>query len=122
MEKVSLRKLSVLGLVLMAASAVTAAVAPNKADDKRVSNNNGTLRPLSNSIGGPAVFSCIDDVDTVDSCTATATATTTAGDANNSAVTQGINQVQTTRNTSNTLAIPDGPGGADQTSHVVIVI
>lgn len=124
MGKVSFRKLSVLGLILMGASAVTAAILPDKADNKRISNNNGTLRPESNSIGGPGgVFSCFDDVDTFDSCTATAEVftTTTHGDEGNSYDTQGDDQVQTTRNTSQTFAIPDGPGGVDQTSHVVVI-
>ncbi len=62
----------------MAASAVTAAVLPEKSEGKRV--NNGTLRANSNTVGGPnGVVSCFDDVDTVDSCTATASITTGSG-------------------------------------------
>lgn len=36
MQKVSIRKLSILGLVLMAASAVTAAIIPSKSDKKAI--------------------------------------------------------------------------------------
>jgi len=90
--------MSLLGLVLMAASAVTAAVLPDKADGKRT--NNGTLRANSNTVNGPAgVVSCFDDEDTVDSCTATASITTGSGQDDST-----VNGLQTQGNTSQTAA------------------
>lgn len=123
MRKISLRRSPILGLVLMAASAVTTAIIPDKKDDKSMNNNNGTLRPFSNSIGGPGgVFSCVFDVDVFFSCTASMLYTTTSvSDEEDSFDTQGIYQAQTTRNTSQTWAIPDGPDGVNQTSHVVVI-
>jgi hypothetical protein len=68
MTKVSLRKLSVLGLVLMAASAVTAAIVPSKAKDlKQVnSDNNGILRDASGAGTGGGVDSCVNGDDNFD--------------------------------------------------------
>lgn len=73
MKKVSVRKLSVLGMVLMAASAVTAAVLPSKASDVKRdgSANNATLISASGvTPGGGGVKSCVPDVapDVVYSC------------------------------------------------------
>jgi len=97
MGKVSLKTMSLLGLVLMAASAVTAAVMPRNFDRKRM--NNGTLR-FSSFSGGGALATCFDDVDTVDSCTATVgTATTLAGQDDST-----VNGLQTQGNTSQTAS------------------
>ncbi|OQP44586.1 hypothetical protein A4H97_09465 [Niastella yeongjuensis] len=65
MTKVSFKKLSVLGLVLMAASAVTAAVLPAKSKDAADDNsaNNATLKSNSGELGSGGVNSCIPDVD-----------------------------------------------------------
>ena len=62
MQKVSLRKLSVLGLVLMAASAVTAAIVPSKSKDLKQVNsaNNGLLRNASGAGTGGGVDSCVN--------------------------------------------------------------
>lgn len=53
MQKISIRKLSILGLVLMAASAVTAAVMPFKTDKKVIQANNGSLT-FSSALNGAA--------------------------------------------------------------------
>lgn len=72
MKKVSARKFTVLGMVLMAASAVTAAVLPEKSTDLKLANsaNDATLRSQSgagndNNVG---VLSCVADNDQVFSC------------------------------------------------------
>jgi hypothetical protein len=55
MQKLSIRKISILGLVLMAASAVTAAVIPSKADKKDVKKfADGSLTQISESPNGSA--------------------------------------------------------------------
>lgn len=81
MEKISIKNFSLLALVLMAASAVTAAIVPDKANSKRV--NNGTLRAFSATAGSvdqdapQLVVSCLALPIAV-SCTATNSCTTTA--------------------------------------------
>lgn len=62
MEKKTFRQMSLLGMLLMGASAITAAIVPSKAaPDQTNSDNNG--RVLVNSgVGGsqtPAVYSCV---------------------------------------------------------------
>jgi hypothetical protein len=91
MRKVSIKNWSLLGLVLMAASAVTAAVLPNKSDRKIT--NNGTLRNNSGGNGAAGVFSCIPH-DTAVSCT--------ANTATNSAASLDGDGKQTVNNTSRT--------------------
>lgn len=76
MQKLSIRKLSLLGLVLMAASAVTAAVLP-KDDSKKTFNG----KQQDSTGGGGNQVSCINQSATSYSCTYTAgTATTTNPD------------------------------------------
>lgn len=53
MQKATIKKFSILGLVLVAASAVTAAVLPSKAEDKKVDD----LFSLTQS-EGVSSFSC----------------------------------------------------------------
>lgn len=82
------RKLSLLGLVLMGASAVTAAVIPSSKDSNKKLADNGSLVPQSgNEIGGIG-FSCKTEIDdNTFNCTATAgTNTTQPGDASNTTV------------------------------------
>lgn len=71
MEKVMMRRFSVLGLILTATSIVTAAVIP---DRKSNALKNGTLRAQSATLFGPAgIVSCIPDLwDSFYTCTATA--------------------------------------------------
>jgi len=106
MKKVSVKNLSLLGLVLMAASAVTAAVVPDKSNGRRP--NNGTLRAFSATAAGldqdaaQAVISCIPEVETIMSCTATnVTNTTTGGVAQSASAIGGFNFI-TIGNTSQT--------------------
>lgn len=113
MKKVSIKNLSLLSLVLMAASAVTAAVLPGKTNGK--APNNGTLRQFSATVAGAdqdalqGVLSCIPEQDTVQSCTATAvTGTTTAN------TSRDANGLQTDGNTSVTNGI-----AGEQTSEVI---
>lgn len=84
MKEVSVRKLSILGMVLLAASAVTAAVLPEKSSDMRQVNsaNDGTLRSQSGA-GSPdndPIISCVPDQTQVWSCNmSTGTITTGSG-------------------------------------------
>jgi hypothetical protein len=101
MQKVSAKKLSVLGLVLMAASALTAAIVPNSSN-KILSD--GTLKdavdPASND-GGNVVNTCIPRSG-ANSCNVTAgTKSSTAGEGVNgqSTVTVDVDKVQTANNT-----------------------
>lgn len=69
MEKKTFRQMSLLGMLLMGASAITAAIVPSKAaPDQTNSDNNG--RVLVNSgIGGsqsPAIYSCVAAAGTPD--------------------------------------------------------
>jgi hypothetical protein len=71
MKKTVIRKFSILGLILTAASMVTAAITP---DRKPYGLKNGTLRVRSaSSFGMPGVVTCIpDQIDSFYTCTATA--------------------------------------------------
>jgi len=103
MKKVSVKNMSLLGLVLMAASAVTAAVIPDKSDSKRT--NNGTLRANTGEQAAenqPNVISCIFITGGgVNSCTVSATITTGTGQ-----VESLVNGQQTDGNTSQTAGTP----------------
>lgn len=70
MQKTSFRKLSLLGLVLMGASAVTAAILP-KTDSKKAFNGIQVA-----STGASGQISCINQSGDLN-CTVTASATTT---------------------------------------------
>lgn len=108
MKKVSVKNLSLLGLVLMAASAVTAAVVPDKSDSKRV--NNGTLRNFSATDAGADrdavqnILSCIAIASGI-SCTATASNTTTGAFQDQSRLLVGEFYYQTLGNTSDTALV-----------------
>ncbi|MCF6402116.1 hypothetical protein L3C95_04475 [Chitinophaga filiformis] len=110
MKKISVKNISLLGLVLMAASAATAAIIPDKSNARRA--NNGTLRGNSATAAGAdqdasfLVISCINEVETVMSCTATADTNTTTGFFQNESLLQiGLFFYQTNGNTSQTGAI-----------------
>jgi uncharacterized protein (DUF2147 family) len=94
MKSLSLRKLSMLGLVLMAASAVTAAILPDKAPKAKVEgDDNGTLREDQTG----SVVTCVAR-DGAASCNVTV-GTTTTGNQGNS-FTGLLNTDQTQTNTS----------------------
>lgn len=63
MKKVSMKKLSILGLVLMGASAVTAAILPGKSSAFRAEgNDNGTLKAVADGATTDADrLTCIAD-------------------------------------------------------------
>jgi hypothetical protein len=87
MQKLSVRKLSLLGLVLTAASAVTAAVLPK--DDSLVFN--GVQQPSTGGAGNQKT--CVDQSG-VKNCTFTApSATTTDGEPTNGRQTDGTSEV-----------------------------
>jgi len=99
---------SLLGIILMVASVVAAAMVPDKSNGRRA--NNGTLRAFSaTAFGGDqdapqAIISCIPEIETIMSCTAaTKTCTTTGGSPNSccSEVGGGL-EYQTEGNTSQT--------------------
>lgn len=71
MKKTVIKRFSILGLILTIASAVTAAIIPER---KSYSLKNGTLRARSATLfGQDGIFSCIPDAfDTFYTCTATA--------------------------------------------------
>lgn len=94
MQKVSLRKLSLLGLVLMGASAVTAAVLPATKEDKTYAPGSLTLSTEGPGSATPRLTCQVDsDATIVDSCNITAgSGTSTAlnsSDANGSSSTVG---------------------------------
>lgn len=74
MKKLSLKRLSILGLVLMAASAVTAAILPSK-DTSKVRDQRGNVG-LSET-GGANSHTCIPA--TSGNCNVTAASGTTGG-------------------------------------------
>ncbi|MCF6402117.1 hypothetical protein L3C95_04480 [Chitinophaga filiformis] len=82
MKKISIKNTS-LGLILIAASAVIAAVVPDTLSGKRV--NSETLRAFGDTSSGAdqdagqPVISCWPEVEAVMSCTATAATDTTTG-------------------------------------------
>lgn len=60
MEKKTVRQFSLLGLILMGASALTAAVVPTKAaSDQSNTANNGKAAQFSNDNAAQAVLSCV---------------------------------------------------------------
>lgn len=67
MKKLSIRKLSILGFVLMAASAVTAAIMPAKSDKKDIKKNYaGSLTLISeipDDVALPSSLTCEVDTD-----------------------------------------------------------
>lgn len=90
MQKTTVKKLSILGLVLMGASAVTAAIMPNKAENKdaqKFANGSLTRNSLLNAGGNGADPSMTCTADTgaiVQACQWTETGTTgAAGTSNN---------------------------------------
>lgn len=110
MKKLSVKKLSVLGLVLMAASAVTAAILPNNSDATKFDDgsvDNGVARIGSGAGSGAAVLSCVNFAATPD-CHLTAVNITFTGVASSAALRH------TAGNTS--ASIPDN--GVDITSVV----
>jgi hypothetical protein len=86
MQKVSLKKLSILGIVLLAASAVTAAI--SEKSDKKVSNN-GLLLGVNDTDDGNTCRGVGSQ------CTATLSATTAEN-----AIDSTVNGRQTINNTS----------------------
>ncbi len=111
MQKTSLKKLSILGLVLVAASAVTAAVVPNQISDKRDNANNGSLRQTLTSGGD---WTCVaNSPGTGVTCTVTDNSSVdTTGGGSGSSVTQ-VNGRDTLGNTSLTgIGGNDSQGGA----------
>lgn len=103
MEKISMKKLSVLGLILMTASAVTAAILPSK--NSRFADS-GTLRTgLAVTDDGAAVKTCITNADGGNpSCTKTigSSAVSTAGASGGQSLVSGG---QTVGNTSQTAGV-----------------
>ncbi|AXY75210.1 hypothetical protein D3H65_15000 [Paraflavitalea soli] len=89
MKKVSVRKFTVLGMVLMAASAVTAAVLPGRSNDLKQDNSadNATLRSQS-GLGNDVnqnIVSCVADNTQNWSCHLSLAATLTNGNGSNNA-------------------------------------
>jgi hypothetical protein len=78
MQKLSMRKLSLLGLVLMAASAVTAAVMPKDKSDKIV-RANGSLTASTGACGNQVTCTATGSIDPNFICTISASATTASG-------------------------------------------
>jgi hypothetical protein len=103
MKKVSVKNLSLLGIVLTAASAVTAAVIPDNSDAKRAKN--GELRLYSATAQGTdrdapeAIVSCVQVSGAV-VCTASASNTTTGVFDEQSLIQIGSIFYQTVGNTS----------------------
>ncbi|SHM37134.1 hypothetical protein [Chitinophaga sp. CF418] len=95
MKNISWRRFSVLGIVLMGASAVTAAVLPNKTDSKPL-DVTGSLT-LAGTFDGVAVFSCTITAVITAPCTVTSGSATTVGTAANSFVSgfQTVNNTTT---------------------------
>ena len=94
MKQISWRRMSVLGVVLMGASAVTAAVLPNKSEARDVT---GSLSQANTADGGAAVFSCTATGVVTAPCNVTAGSLTTIGSAANSYTINGFDQ--TAKNT-----------------------
>lgn len=94
MKQISWRRMSILGIVLMGASAVTAAVLPSKSEAR---DKTGSLTQAGTADAGAAVFSCTTSAGTPDApCNITAGTATTNGSAANS---YDANNDQTTKNT-----------------------
>lgn len=99
MQKVTFKKLSILGLVLMAASAVTAAIVPNKAKDDKAFAAGSLTRNTGEGQESLAWTCSVSDgnADEADQCTATdATSTTGAGVGDQSASNTGAGNLNTT--------------------------
>lgn len=115
MQKVTLRKISILGLVLMAASAVTAAMVPSKADKKAINAANGSLTENSATHANGVVSSVTCAPDTAGgnisdlACTASSAAgsVTTGGPGGGSVSSDNFNA---------SSANADAGRGADNTS------
>ncbi|NML22968.1 hypothetical protein HHL16_18975 [Pseudoflavitalea sp. G-6-1-2] len=120
MEKKSVRRFSALGLVLLGASALTAAIVPSKpAPEQANSLNNGTLRQFSGGDGAIAnVFSCVTLI-VAAHCHKTVTAANVTGTTGGAITTVAINglgqQVTTRGNTSLSVTV----GAVDTTSILV---
>lgn len=119
MEKKSVRQLSLLGLVLMGASALTAAIVPSKpAPEQGNSLNNGTLRQFS---GGNDVVqnivSCVVIAGAPLKCHVTAGTGTSVGAATSVVRTAGGGTYTTRGNTSQSIS----GDGNDTTSILTLV-
>jgi len=109
MKQISIKNLSLLGLALMATSSLIAAIIPDKSNNKRFTNS-GTLRAFSATAAGPdrdtpeERISCINEIETIMSCTATGSNTTTGltPPASDSVVRIGSDYIFTINNTSQT--------------------
>jgi hypothetical protein len=112
MQKISLKKISILGLVLMAASAVTAAMVPAKADKKVVAGE-GSLTFSSDGEGLSESITCNPDSNfgnfSQGQCTA-------SSELNASATTTG----QSGAVSSNDAATGNGGNGQDNTTSGVL--
>jgi len=84
MKKLSWQRISILGVVLMGASAVTAAVLPSKAASHDASG--GSLTAAGTKDGTVAVLSCTFTADAATPCTVTVGSATTISGAANSFV------------------------------------
>ncbi len=111
MKSVSFRKLSVLGTILLAASAVTAAILPQRSNDLKVdgSADNATLRSQSGVGGGGGALSCVADNTLNFSCHQSALQFTGTG-----AASDQFPNIVTANNTSQSIK----NNGIDTTSHV----
>jgi len=123
MKKIPSKHISLLSLVLMAASAAAAVAAPDKLNGKRA--NGGTLRAFSATAAGAdqdaaqASISCIPELETFMSCTATiATQTTTGSQFLESVIELGGHYFHTIGNTSQT----NPNDGIDQNSQLLEII
>lgn len=110
MQRLSIKKISILGLVLMAASAVTAAMVPKQSDKKPIKFAEGSLTLTSND-GDNSSVTCNPDSNSnisQQACTASTGASLTTTRANNP--TPG------TSNDASSSQPADGGVGADNTS------
>jgi hypothetical protein len=101
MKKKTWRRISVLGVVLMAASAVTAAILPNTSNSAILVDQDGSLTAAGTAEGNP-VASCTatTNIDNDFRCNITAgTATTTSPSGSVVESTVGLSHVQTANNT-----------------------
>lgn len=92
MQKSSIKKLSILGVVLVAASAVTAAVLPNNSKDNSPIANTDVLEDSTGGLGGQR--SCVEGPGF--DCDATAQSSETVGSGTS---TQGTNFTASSGNT-----------------------
>jgi hypothetical protein len=114
MQKLSFKKMSVLGLVLMGASALTAAVIPSKEAKEDHGDDNGRLFLDSATVNGPSLQVSCAIASSPFQCTATNSfAATTTGRGLADSFVGALNTDQTVGNTSQT-----GDIGGLQTSVV----